>query len=65
MLEKIITCFKNDTNHILSAKNLSKTLGVKLKVISVILNNNPEFIKTEFCDTGCGKFRTNTFKLVA
>jgi len=64
MLEKIITCFKNDTNHILSAKNLSKTFGVKRRVISMILNNNPEFIKTAFCDTGCGKFRTNTFKIV-
>jgi hypothetical protein len=64
MLDKIITCFKNESSNTLSAKNICKKLDVKLKVVSVILNNNPSFTPTTFSDTGCGKYRTNTFKLV-
>jgi hypothetical protein len=63
MLPQIINCFKNEPSSILSAKNISKKLDVRLKRVSVILNNRPEFKKTCYEDTGCGKYRTNTFKL--
>jgi hypothetical protein len=64
MLSQIIKCFENEPHSILSAKNISKKLAVKRKKVSVILNNSPNFKKTEFNDTGCGKYRTNTFKML-
>tara|TARA_Y100000590_G_scaffold470537_1_gene666143 strand:+ start:7702 stop:7893 length:192 start_codon:yes stop_codon:yes gene_type:complete len=48
---------------ILSAKNISRHLNVKRKQVSGILNNNSEFRRTTYWDTGCGKFHTNTFTL--
>jgi len=64
MLSQIIKCFENEPHSILSAKNISKKLAVKRKKVSVILNNSPNFKKTAFDDTGCGKYRTNTFKML-
>ena len=63
MLSQVIKCFEAKPTSMLSAKTISKKLDVKRKCVSVILNNSPEFTPTEFSDTGCGKFRTNTFKL--
>lgn len=49
--------------HILSAQNVSRHLNLKRKRVSRFLNSSDLFEKTTFNDTGCGKFRTNTFKL--
>jgi hypothetical protein len=64
MLDQIIECFKNEPQSILSAKNISKKLNIRRKRISVVLNTRQEFQPTVFNDTGSGKYRTNTFKLV-
>jgi hypothetical protein len=61
MKQDVLDYFKEKP--ILSAENISRHLNVKRKYVSVILNNNSEFIPTKYCDTGCGKFHTNTFKL--
>jgi hypothetical protein len=61
MKQDVLDYFK--VKPILSAENISRHLNLKRKYVSVILNNNSEFIPTNYSDTGCGKFHTNTFKL--
>jgi len=61
MKQDILDYFKEKP--ILSAKNISRHLNVKRKCVSRILNNNSEFRRTNYLDTGCSKDWANTFKL--
>ena len=62
MKEDIIQYFSE--KEFLSARNISKHLNIKKKRVSRLLNTSPEFVRTSYNDTGCGKTHTNTFKLV-